>query len=202
MAWASWDTILGSGKVTNTYGKNNSRYASGSHTGVDLVLNNQSKTVQSYTSGTVEQVVTGQNGSKKGYGNYVVVKDDKNNYILYGHLDSVNPNIQKGSRVSVGNPLGIMGSTGNSTGPHLHLEVRQGINKQSASVNPAMYFMNAKNSSDDTVSWADSAATVGPTGEEIVNWFQTDGALLLLRIMLVLVGLFLLLATIKSSLLG
>ena len=58
-----------------------------------------------------------------GYGNYVVV-DHRNGFqTLYGHLSRILVNA--GTSVGKGTVIGLMGSTGRSTGPHLHFEVRQ-----------------------------------------------------------------------------
>ena len=57
-----------------------------------------------------------------GYGLYIVVSRDSEFSTLYGHLDW--PLVQPGDVVAAGQAIALMGSTGNSTGPHLHFEVR------------------------------------------------------------------------------
>jgi murein DD-endopeptidase MepM/ murein hydrolase activator NlpD len=57
-----------------------------------------------------------------GYGLYMVVASDPQLSTLYAHLDW--PLVQPGDVVAAGQPIALMGSTGNSTGPHLHFEVR------------------------------------------------------------------------------
>ena len=57
-----------------------------------------------------------------GYGLYIVVMHDPQLSTLYAHLDW--PLVQPGDVVSAGQAIALMGSTGNSTGPHLHFEVR------------------------------------------------------------------------------
>jgi murein DD-endopeptidase MepM/ murein hydrolase activator NlpD len=75
-------------------------------------------------------ISAGQDGT---YGNRVVV-DHKNGFqTTYAHLASIN--VKKGQIVSSGSKLGVMGSTGRSTGIHLHFEVR----KNGAIVNPLNY---------------------------------------------------------------
>jgi murein DD-endopeptidase MepM/ murein hydrolase activator NlpD len=61
--------------------------------------------------------------SNEGYGNYIVI-DHRNGFqTLYGHLSRIF--VTAGNSVGKGTAIGAMGSTGNSTGPHLHFEVRQ-----------------------------------------------------------------------------
>jgi len=62
--------------------------------------------------------------SDVGYGNFIVIDHSNGFQTLYAHLDSFNVN--KGDNVSKGQTIAQMGSTGNSTGPHLHFEIRQG----------------------------------------------------------------------------
>ena len=76
------------------------------------------------------------------YGNYVIVQHDwgwqgEPVYTLYGHLLEVF--VQPGDRVSGGDLLGGVGNTGNSTGPHLHFEVRIGSNGYAYTRNPALW---------------------------------------------------------------
>ena len=84
------------------------------HTGVDLGYSYGSP-VGSLDAGTV--VLAGWNG---GYGNCVVVEHDNGDCTLYGHLARVVA--EEGERVEAGRLIGYSGSTGVSTGPHLHVE--------------------------------------------------------------------------------
>ena len=56
------------------------------------------------------------------YGNYIIIKHDENYSTFYGHLQSIDINI--GNKVSSGELIGTVGSTGRSTSPHLHYEIR------------------------------------------------------------------------------
>lgn len=60
----------------------------------------------------------------RGYGNYVVVENNDGIRTLYCHLKSVEP-ISIGAKIKQGQFLGVEGTTGNSTGVHLHLEIRE-----------------------------------------------------------------------------
>ncbi|MBQ8208651.1 MAG: peptidoglycan DD-metalloendopeptidase family protein [Clostridia bacterium] len=79
-------------------------------------------------SGKVNSVVTGCShnyssycGCNGGFGNYVVIKHSNGMYSLYGHLGKVS--VSSGSEITKGQVIGVMGSTGDSSGTHLHLEL-------------------------------------------------------------------------------
>ena len=61
-------------------------------------------------------------GCGGGYGNYVIIQHDGTYSTLYGHMASVSVSV--GQSVSAGQTIGYVGSTGFSTGFHLHFEVR------------------------------------------------------------------------------
>ena len=86
------------------------------HHGVDIGLRTGDP-VHAAFSGTVR--VAGRMG---GYGNCVVVRHANGLETLYGHLSRINVKPQQ--EVSAGEVIGLGGSTGNSTGPHLHFECR------------------------------------------------------------------------------
>lgn len=70
---------------------------------------------------------------KGGYGRTVIIKHDYGYETLYGHLSGLN--VMQGQKVTAGDVIGFLGSTGRSTGPHLHYEVR----KHGNDVNPEDY---------------------------------------------------------------
>lgn len=95
--------------------------------GVDLgTSGNKSTTVGSIADGVVYRVV--KESKSGGWGNFVIVKHTLPNgkvfYSGYAHLKSMS--VKEGQAVSAGTKLGMMGSTGYSTGPHLHLVVFTG----------------------------------------------------------------------------
>ena len=75
--------------------------------------------VSASETGTV--CIAGWNG---GYGNCVMIDHNNGYYTLYGHLSSIA--VSQNQAVSKGQTIGYVGSTGVSTGPHLHFEIRQG----------------------------------------------------------------------------
>lgn len=97
------------------------------HTGVDFAASSGTS-VRSVKSGTV--ILAKYNSS---YGNYIIVDHGNGVSSLYAHLRGFNTSY--GAKVSQGDTIGFVGSTGMSTGPHLHFEIR--IN--GSHVNPAPY---------------------------------------------------------------
>jgi murein DD-endopeptidase MepM/ murein hydrolase activator NlpD len=98
------------------------------HTGIDMVAPFGSP-VYAADDGVVALVGT----SSQGYGKYVILAHSGGLNTLYGHLATAL--VKVGDRMSQGQPVGLEGSTGNSTGAHLHFELR--INQ--APVDPAPY---------------------------------------------------------------
>ncbi|MBF2520942.1 peptidoglycan DD-metalloendopeptidase family protein [Listeria marthii] len=106
-----------------------------SHKGQDIA-GGGTITVSAAASGTVVFSGFGASGSGFGGYGYVVKIDHGNGYqTLYGHMRAGSLKVVTGQRVSQGQPIGIMGSTGQSTGQHLHFE----IHKNGVPVNPAPY---------------------------------------------------------------
>lgn len=71
---------------------------------------------------TVSGVVLDNTNEHWSYGKNVVIKGDDGNVHMYAHLSQ--PQVRVGQRVKAGEVIGLSGNTGNSTGPHLHYEVR------------------------------------------------------------------------------
>lgn len=82
--------------------------------------------VKSVHKGTVVKAGPWGGGDGPAYGNAIVIKHASGTYTQYAHLSAVQ--VRPGQQVGAGQQIGLAGSTGNSTGPHLHLEVRTGPN--------------------------------------------------------------------------
>lgn len=103
------------------------------HTGLDIADGNcYGATVVASKSGTVEWA--GYDDS--GYGNYVIINHGDGYKTLYGHCSSVS--VSQGQKVTQGQTIAAIGSTGQSTGNHLHFEVRTG-DERSDRQNPLNY---------------------------------------------------------------
>jgi murein DD-endopeptidase MepM/ murein hydrolase activator NlpD len=97
------------------------------HKGLDMV-EPAGSTVLAADDGVVAAAATGTTG----YGNYVVIAHASGITTLYGHLAVLM--VQTGQQVSQGQPIGLEGSTGMSTGPHCHFEMR--VNAQPVDPTP------------------------------------------------------------------
>jgi len=107
-----------------------------SHTGMDIA-SNQGTAVYACDSGTV--VLAEWYG---GYGNCIMIDHGNGYKTLYGHLSVIS--VSNGQTVSQGDTIGQVGSTGNSTGPHLHLEVY----KNGSRIDPEQFYSGLTISQD------------------------------------------------------
>lgn len=115
---SGWAAPVENANVTTQYRASGASWSSGYHTGSDFQAASGTS-VRSIGPGTV--VSAGWSGS---YGNEVVIQHSDGMYSQYAHLSSLE--VSAGQTVTGGQQLGLSGSTGNSTGPHLHFEVRTG----------------------------------------------------------------------------
>lgn len=102
--------------VSTGYKSSGSLWSSGSHSGIDFHAASGTSVV-AVGAGTV--VEAGWGGA---YGNNIVLRMTDGTYTQYGHLSSIDVSV--GQSVGRGHRIGLSGSTGNATGPHLHFEAR------------------------------------------------------------------------------
>ena len=135
------------GRVTSNYGY---RAKFGRmHKGIDLAIRSND-TIYAAFDGKVR--LTAYEG--KGYGNYVIIRHPNGLETVYGHLNKhlVKPD----QTVKAGQPIGLGGSTGRSTGPHLHFETRF----MGYAINPAAIFDFANHTTHtDTYTFSKSTYT-------------------------------------------
>ncbi len=101
------------GYWTDGFGPRGNRF----HTGLDYPAS-QGARVSAAAAGRVAQI----GWDPSGYGNFVVIRNGSKAYTWYAHLSRVGVSV--GQRVSRGQRIGRVGSTGSATGPHLHFELR------------------------------------------------------------------------------
>lgn len=118
--------VPGSYKITSTFGPRIHPITGlpGNHTGTDVAAP-KNKAILSARGGVV--TISTYNNS---YGNYVVVQHDNGVATLYAHMAS--RAVKEGQVVTQGQTVGYVGSTGSSTGNHLHFEVRINGKRQDA----------------------------------------------------------------------
>ena len=100
--------VIGSGTITRQFSED--------HQSVDIAAEEGTAIVSVY-DGTVEEV-----GSNEEEGYYIIIKNEKGCTVKYSHLKD-EPNVSKGDKVNADEEVGKVGSTGNSTGPHVHIEL-------------------------------------------------------------------------------
>ena len=129
MAWP----VPGFFRITSEFGWrfNNRDF----HTGIDIAGPGiHGATVVAANSGTV-RFTNWSHTPGRGYGMFVIIDHGGGISTLYAHLSNITVSV--GDVVTIGDPIGNVGSTGWSTGPHLHFEVRHG----SRAVNPRPYII-------------------------------------------------------------
>ena len=97
------------------------------HSGIDFD-SNHGVSVKSTADGVVERA-----GWYKGYGKCVIIRHENGYKTLYGHLSRIS--VKRGQKIESGEVIGRVGSTGRSTGPHLHYEIL----KNGKRINPKKY---------------------------------------------------------------
>lgn len=110
-------------QITSTFG-NRTHPITGQpgtmHNGIDIAhATTANAKIVAAASGTVMKA----SDSGDGYGNCVIIQHSDNYYTLYGHMATGSLLVKVGDKVNAGQQIGTMGSTGNSTGNHLHFEV-------------------------------------------------------------------------------
>lgn len=118
------------GSITTGY------YGYSGHTGVDFACASGTP-VMAAKGGTVviSTALRYGSGGYRSYGEYVVISHGDGAMTLYAHMSPGSRTVSVGQQVSQGQTIGQVGSTGNSTGPHLHFEVRI----SGRCVNPTQY---------------------------------------------------------------
>ncbi len=126
---------VSSRKVNSPFGSRSASATNGvgstNHKGIDIGGVGYTTTVVAAKAGTV--IVSQHSNS---YGNYVVISHGSGNTTLYAHMSS--RSVSVGQTVAQGQAVGVTGSTGHSTGPHLHFE----ITENGSRIDPLKYLTN------------------------------------------------------------
>lgn len=170
------DTLKG-----NITGKFGEPREGGAHGGVDIATA-EGTPILSPINGIVEKVGI----EPAGYGNYIQIKDDKGKYHLFGHLKETPKSngilLNNGNRIKTGQPIGLIGNTGHSTGPHLHYQIDPESNhralKDGQHIDPTTYTisqdtMSRINENNNSVS--DFKRNEYGTTSSIPNTFNPEG---------------------------
>ena len=121
---------------------------SGQHDGIDIAIDGEvgKYNVIAVKDGTVYYTNDGcdswgsfGNNCGGGFGNYVILDHGNNVYTIYGHMASGSITVTEGDTVKQGQVIGKVGSSGSSTGPHLHFQVEIGGRGASYVVDPLLY---------------------------------------------------------------
>ncbi|MDO6437122.1 M23 family metallopeptidase [Cyclobacterium sp. 1_MG-2023] len=122
---SGWSAPLENTKINSDFGRRRYRW----HHGIDLKL----KTGDPIRS-AFDGIVRITSYERYGYGHYVVIRHRNGLETIYGHLSK--KEVKVGQEIRAGDIIGLGGSTGRSTGPHLHFEIRY----QGLSINPTEIF--------------------------------------------------------------
>jgi murein DD-endopeptidase MepM/ murein hydrolase activator NlpD len=106
------------GKITTAYKKLGKMWSKGYHTGVDFAVKSGTEIV-AVADGKIESANWG-----KSYGIQAVQKVE-GGWVIYAHLSKLE--VKPGDKILKGQKIGLSGNTGNSSGPHLHFEMRNNI---------------------------------------------------------------------------
>ncbi|MEU7031525.1 M23 family metallopeptidase [Streptomyces sp. NPDC046275] len=131
---ASWVKPVSSYTLSATFNQGGAMWAH-KHSGQDFAVP-VGTPVKAAGSGTVVKAGPYGGGDGPAYGNAIVVKHGNGTYSQYAHLSKIKVRI--GQKVAAGQQIALSGNTGNSSGPHLHFEIRTTPNYGSA-VNPAAF---------------------------------------------------------------
>ena len=118
-------------RVTNPYGVKNSAYSAGYHTGIDFVSDGDKNIFAIQSGKVIRSTLYGA------WGNFIVIQQEDGLSCVYAHLSKRYVNV--GDSVAKGDLIGVEGSTGNSTGSHLHIELLKTYYDPLSSIDIAEY---------------------------------------------------------------
>ncbi|MEC0866328.1 phage tail tape measure protein, partial [Bacillus atrophaeus] len=138
---ASYYTSNSAFRVSSKYGAQDGAYRSTPHKGTDYAAK-AGTAIKSLQNGKVQIA-----GYSKTAGNWVVIQQDDGTVAKYMHMQNT-PSVKSGQTVQAGQTIGKVGSTGNSTGNHLHLQIEQ----NGKTIDPEKYLQGLGSSVSDASS--------------------------------------------------
>lgn len=164
--------MVSSYRVTARFGQAGSRWSSGSHTGIDLGVTGDDRTIVAAAAGTVATVA-----AHPAYGNQVVIDHGGGLSTRYGHL-AMPAGVVPHQRINAGQQLGVEGATGNVTGRHLHFEVM----KDGSAIDPAPFMAERSAPLDGTPPGGGAlpspgrASSIASSTDNSLSAVRSDGA--------------------------
>lgn len=159
----TWPIYVGA-RITNTSHTFNGVSYKATDFGVPVGTN-----VYAVADGTVISVVS----QTDSYGKYIIIDHGNNVYSLYAHLSEFK--VAKGDRVVQGQTIALSGNTGNSTGPHLHFEIRVGGNSTSYSKNIRDYCTEVNVNPSDAPSYLTDPLVYNATAYRTIYYQDLGG---------------------------
>lgn len=127
------------GTISSGYGNRKLNGKNEFHRGIDIAMAKGTRLDANISGKVVASGDAKKNGMHGSYGNVVVIQDTNGMKHIYAHLDKAIAKL--GDTITAGMQIGTIGSTGNSTGNHLHYE----INKNGNPIDPSNYLNDARN---------------------------------------------------------
>ena len=132
------------------------------HNGIDLVADNGTE-VFATANGTVKRI-----GYQFGFGNFIEISHIEEISTIYAHLNKTNVKI--GEKVEIDQLIGTVGSTGLSTGPHLHYEIRKNFNP----IDPLTIYRNSEVYLQNTLTIAEITKKVQMKNKTVTKSFSLE----------------------------
>lgn len=154
------------GTISSGYGNRTLNGKKEFHRGIDIAMTKGTRLDANVSGKVVASGDAKKNGMSETYGNVVVIQDTNGMKHIYAHLDKAIAKL--GDTITTGMQIGTIGSTGNSTGNHLHYE----INKNGNPIDPSNYLNDARNG---RVSATYSSPSSSSQQAIVWNYFKNKG---------------------------
>src|SRR5690606_10910003 len=146
------------GRITSGYGYRTFNGVREFHRGIDIAMPKGTRLDANVSGKVIASGSATSQGYHSSYGNIVVIQDERGYKHLYAHLDKAIAKL--GETIQVGQQIGTIGSTGRSTGSHLHYE----INVNGKTIDPSDFINDAKR----------GIVSVVNTGQEAIDKAKSD----------------------------